>query len=153
MKLRELLKPESVILSLPGGSKEEIIRSLVDVLPVDGGEAAKDDVLRAVLEREEVMSTGIGRGVAIPHAKCDRVQGVVAAIGIAAKPVPFEAIDGKPVKVFFLIVSDSRTASPHVKALSLISRVLNDEARKEALESATTVDEIFDALDVAEQAA
>ena len=76
MELNEILKPESVIVFLEAGTREQIIRRLVDVLPLDGGTASKDDVLKAVLERESVMSTGIGRGVAIPHAKCEGLEGI-----------------------------------------------------------------------------
>ena len=148
MKLKDLLTPESVVLPLRGGSKEEIIRRLVDALPVEGGD--REGILRAVLEREKVMSTGIGRGVAIPHAKTDQVSGLMAAIGISEEPLPFEAIDKKPVRIFFLIVSDPGTSSPHLKALSMISRVLNDGNRKEALVEARTVEEVLAALDVSE---
>jgi mannitol/fructose-specific phosphotransferase system IIA component (Ntr-type) len=151
MELNEILKPESVIVFLEAGTKEQIIRQLVDVLPLDGGAASKDDVLRAVLERESVMSTGIGRGVAIPHAKCEGLDGILAAAGIAEEPLPFEAIDGKPVKVFFLIVSDPRTTSPHIRVLSRISRILNDKAHREALEQAKTVDDVLRALEVPEE--
>jgi len=150
MNLRELLQPESVILSLEPGSKEEIIDRLVGVLPLNGGEELRQKVYEAVLEREGVMSTGIGRGVAIPHAKTDSVAGLMAAVGIAREPVPFDSIDGKPVRLFFLIVSDSRTTSPHIKALSLISRVLNDPARKSVLSEADSVEDVMDALDVSD---
>jgi mannitol/fructose-specific phosphotransferase system IIA component (Ntr-type) len=149
MKLSDLLKPESVILPLRGASKEELIRHLVEALPVDSTD--RDPILRAVLEREEVMSTGIGRGVAIPHAKSDRVSGLMAAVGIAEEPLPFDAIDKNPVRIFFLIVSGPGTSSPHIKALSMISRVLNDDRRKEALVSAATVDDVLGALDVTDE--
>jgi mannitol/fructose-specific phosphotransferase system IIA component (Ntr-type) len=71
-------------------------------------------------------------------------------VGIAREPVPFDSIDGKPVHLFFLIVSDSRTTSPHIKALSLISRVLNDPARKSVLAEATSVEDVLDALDMSD---
>lgn len=152
MDLREILKRESVLLSLSGGSKEEIIGRLVEALPIrEGAPTVRQEVLRAVLERERVMSTGIGRGVAIPHAKTDRVEGLMAAVGIAEDAVPFDSIDGKPVKIFFLIVSDPKTTSPHIRALSQISRVLNDRAKKQALENAKSVDDVFAALEFGEE--
>lgn len=150
MNLRQLLKPESVLLSLEPGSKEEIIERLVGVLPLDGDAGLRKVVYDAVLERESVMSTGIGRGVAIPHAKTDSVKGLMAAVGVSPDPLPFDSIDGKPVTLFFLIVSDSRTTSPHIKALSLISRVLNDPVRKSVLMEATDVEDVLDALDVSD---
>ncbi|MHC4600973.1 MAG: PTS sugar transporter subunit IIA [Planctomycetota bacterium] len=151
MELSDILKPESVLVYLAEGTKEEIIRQLVDVLPLDGCSASRDEVQDAILERENVMSTGIGRGVAIPHAKCEGVDGILAAAGIAEEPLDFDAIDGKPVKVFFLIVSDPRTTSPHIRVLSRISRILNDKARRAALEHAESVEDVLSALDVPEE--
>lgn len=148
MKIRDVLRPESVLVYLEEGTKEEMIRQLVRTLPLDGDQ---DQVLEAVMERERVMSTGIGRGVALPHAKTDRVRGLMAAVGITRNPVPFDAVDGKPVRIFILIVSDPRTTSPHIRALSHISRILNDQARKEALERATSPEEVIAALDMPEE--
>jgi mannitol/fructose-specific phosphotransferase system IIA component (Ntr-type) len=150
MNLKDLLTPESVLLSIEPGPKETMIERLVAALPLEGDDDHRQKVYEAVLERENVMSTGIGRGVAIPHAKTDEVAGLMAAVGISREPVPFDSIDGKPVSVFFLIVSNSRTSSPHIKALSLISRVLNDGARKSALMEATSVEEVMEALDVSD---
>lgn len=149
MNLKDILSPESILVPLPGGTKEEIIRRLVRALPLDNA-AAEEKVYRAVLERERVMSTGIGRGVAIPHAKCEGLDGLMAAVGIAEEPVPFDAIDEKPVRIFFLIVSDPRTTSPHIKALSHISRILNDRRHKDALESAKTPEDVLQALELGE---
>lgn len=147
MDLRQILRPESVLLSLPAGSKEEIIERLVETLPLPAdGPGARREILAAVLERERVMSTGIGRGVAIPHARTDKVPGLMAAVGIAAQPIPFDSIDGKPVRIFFPIVADSRNSNDHILALSHISRVLNDRMRKTALEAARSVDDVFAAL-------
>ncbi len=146
MDLFEFLKPESVIVFLKSETKEDIIRELVEALPLAGEPGDREAVYEAVLEREKVMSTGIGRGVAIPHAKSDRVRGLMASVGIAEKPVSFDAIDGRPVKIFFLIVSDPRTTSPHIRALSLISRILNDHRHKTALERATSPEEVIEAL-------
>ena len=117
-------------------------------MPEDAG--GREEILSAVIDREKVMSTGIGRGVAIPHAKTDRVKGLMAAVAIAKEPIPFDAIDGKPCRIFFLVVSDPGTTSPHIRALSHISRILNDKAHKDALEAATTTDDVFAALELAE---
>jgi len=146
MDFTEILKPESVILDLEKGSKKEIIRHLVGALPVEMGKNGRDEILKAVMEREQVMSTGIGRGVAIPHAKTDRVDGILVSVGIANEPIPFDAIDDKPCRIFFLVVSDPGATSPHVKVLSHISRILNDPAHKEALETARTREEVVAAL-------
>ena len=146
MDFTELLQPEAVILDLVKGSKKDIIRRLVKALPLVTKRSVRDEILKAVMEREEVMSTGIGRGVAIPHAKTDRVDGLMVAVGIAKEPIPFDAIDDKPCRIFFLVVSDPGATSPHVRVLSHISRILNDPAHKEALEQAATAEEVIAAL-------
>ena len=145
MDLREIVSPASVLVHLKEGSKEEIIRQLVAVLPLEDG-VDRDDILGSVLEREAVMSTGIGRGVAIPHGKSEAVSGVLAAVGVAREPVPFEAIDGKPVKVFFLIVSNPMTTNPHIQVLSEVSKLLNDDGRKSRLMGAERVEDVLETL-------
>ncbi len=146
MDFNELLKPECILLDLKKGSKKEIIRRLVSALPLEGGNGGRDEILDAVLEREEVMSTGIGRGVAIPHAKTACVDGVMISVGIARKPIPFDSIDHQPCRIFILVVSDPGATSPHVLVLSHISSILNDPVLKEALETADTGEEVIEAL-------
>jgi mannitol/fructose-specific phosphotransferase system IIA component (Ntr-type) len=146
MDFNSLLKPESVILGLQKGSKKEIIRRLVAALPIADGENGRDEILNAVMQRESVMSTGIGRGVAIPHAKTERVEGIMVSVGIAEKPIPFDAVDDQPCRIFILVVSDPNATSPHVRVLSHISRILNDPVQKLALETAATVEEVIAAL-------
>lgn len=146
MDFNELLKPECVILGLKKGSKKDIIRRLVSALPLEIGKNGREEILKAVMEREEVMTTGIGRGVAIPHAKTDRVNGITISVGIAKEPIPFDSIDEQPCRIFILVVSDPSATSPHVRVLSHISRILNDPVHKEALETAQTVEEVISAL-------
>jgi mannitol/fructose-specific phosphotransferase system IIA component (Ntr-type) len=150
MDIKDYLRPESVLIGLEKGTKTEIIRRLVDLLPLENGAGDAEGVLRDVLERESVMTTGIGRGVAIPHARTNHVKGLMAAIAVAPKPLPFDAIDGKPVRIFFLLVSAPGAGNPHIQALSHISRLLNDERHKEALGSATSVEEVYAALEMPE---
>jgi mannitol/fructose-specific phosphotransferase system IIA component (Ntr-type) len=147
MNLRDMISPESVVVFLEEGSKEHLIEQLVDVLPVDP-DVPRGVILGNVLERERTMSTGIGRGVAIPHGKAEGIHGILASVGLTRNPVPFDAIDGLPVKVFFLVVSDPRTTNPHVRVLSQISRILNDEKRKTALMDATSAQDVLAALDL-----
>jgi fructose PTS system EIIBC or EIIC component len=148
MDLSEILKPGSVVVYLREGAKEDLIRQLVDILPIDDDPAARAEVLKAVLEREKVMSTGIGRGVALPHGKCDAIPGLMAAVGLTKNPVPFDAIDGKPCRIFVLLVANPRTTTPHIQALATLSKILNDKSKKAALENATTAGEVLTALDI-----
>ncbi len=142
-----LLRPESIVVFIEGETKEAILTELVDALALDDAHTNRKAILTAVLERESVMSTGIGRGVAVPHARTSEVTGVHAALGITREPVAFDAVDGKPVRIFILIVAGPDAADAHLRALSRISGILNREEQREALENATTVADVLTALE------
>ena len=144
MKLTDLLRPEQIRVPLEATDKQGIIEELVGLLPVNGDSRGR--ILDAVMERERVMSTGIGRCVAIPHGKTSAIQGVLGAFGRTAQPIQFDAIDGEPVELCFLIVSEPCSTGPHIRTLAQISRVLNNARCKDALlqaQSAADVIEVF----------
>lgn len=119
-------------------SKEEVIRELVGLL-VRAGSIRERDVNKLVqilLKRESLGSTGIGQGVAIPHGKSDCVSRLVAAFGVSRSGVNFDALDGEPVTLFFLLVAPEDSAGPHLKALARISRLLKDKHFRDSLRSA-----------------
>ena len=147
MTLLDILSPDSTIVDLKGETKEEIIAELVDSLANNDVVTDRDKVLQAVLEREKIMSTGIGDGIAIPHGKSDSVERLIAALGTQRRGVDFEALDGEPAYVFFLLVSPANVSGPHIKALARISRLLkNDEFKKKliAAESSTAIIDIIE---------
>ena len=147
MTLLDILSPDSTIVDLKGETKEEIIAELVDSLANNDAITDRDKVLQAVLEREKIMSTGIGDGIAIPHGKSDSVERLIAALGTQRRGVDFEALDGEPAYVFFLLVSPSNVSGPHIKALARISRLLkNDEFKKKLItaESSTAIIDIIE---------
>lgn len=146
MTLLDILSPESTSVDLKGETKEEIIAELVDSLTVGDAISDRDKVLQAVLEREKIMSTGIGDGIAIPHGKSDSVVKLVAALGTQRRGVDFEALDGEPAYVFFLLVSPANVSGPHIKALARISRLLKNDEFKKKLISASSSAEIIDAI-------
>jgi PTS system nitrogen regulatory IIA component len=94
------------------------------------------------MEREKLGSTGIGQGVAIPHGKSDATQNLVGALGVSKRGVEFEALDGEPVHVIFLLVAPHESQGQHLKALSRISRLLKDKFFRQALKEAKSVQEI-----------
>ena len=148
MTLLDILSPDSTIVDLKGETKEEIIAELVDSLANNDAITDRDKVLQAVLEREKIMSTGIGDGIAIPHGKSDSVEQLIAALGTQRRGVDFEALDGEPAYVFFLLVSPANVSGPHIKALARISRLLkNDEFKKTliATKSSTAIIDIIEA--------
>jgi len=151
MSLLDILSEESTIVDLQGETKEDIIRELVDVVPMGHVVTDKEKVLMAVLEREKIMSTGIGDGIAIPHGKSDAVSQLAAALGTQRRGVDFEALDGEPAFVFFLLVSPAKVSGPHIKALARISRLLKNDDFKKKLSAATTPAEVLSVIEAEEQ--
>ena len=111
----------------------------------------RDKVLGAVLEREKIMSTGIGDGIAIPHGKSEAVIKLAAALGTQRRGVDFEALDGEPAYVFFLLVSPANVSGPHIKALARISRLLKNDDFKKRLVDATSTEEIVSVIESEEK--
>ena len=150
MTLLDILSADSTLVDLKGETKEDIIAELVDTLAVGDAISDRDKVLQAVLEREKIMSTGIGDGIAIPHGKSDAVEKLVAALGTQRRGVDFEALDGEPAYVFFLLVSPANVSGPHIKALARISRLLKNDDFKKKLIAAETAAEIIEIIETEE---
>jgi len=136
MKLNDLLSEQVIRIPLKSTEKTQIIEEMVDILHRARKLKDRDAVLRAVLEREQVMSTGIGGGVAIPHAKTEAVDDLVASFGITRQGVDFQSIDEKSVRIVFLLIAPADQTGPHLKALSRISRLMHwDEFRAKLIAS------------------
>lgn len=124
MNLDELTSPALIFPGLPGSDVPTVLRALADRVHEAGRVDDADELYERLSEREELGSTGLGNGVAIPHCKLDGIDEVVMAIGICQRKVDFGAVDGKPVDVFFLIVSPEKRPAEHLKALAAVSRWL-----------------------------
>lgn len=148
--LTDLLTPERIRIPLSSEEKDDILRELVDIVGETAAVTDAADVLRAVREREAVLSTGIGHGVAIPHGKSPSVGEIVLAAGVTRAPVDFEALDGRPVRLFFLLVGPDSAAGQHVKVLSRVSRLLRRESTRDSLVEAATAEEFYSILADAE---
>jgi mannitol/fructose-specific phosphotransferase system IIA component (Ntr-type) len=131
--LTELLSADRVKIPLEATSKEQLLRELVQVVTAGDGGPSGDEVLRAVAEREAVLSTGIGQGVAIPHGKTPALSELRMAAGRTVDPVDFDALDGRPVSLFFLLVGPESEAGAHIRALSRISRLVRRDDVRERL--------------------
>ena len=149
MLLTELLTPARIKIPLTSVRKEDLLRELVDLLASDTAVDA-DEVLQAVEEREAVLSTGIGGGIAIPHGKVGNVSSLILAAGVAPGGVDFEALDGQSVELFFLLIGPESAAGEHVKALSRISRLLRRESFRIRLASASSPQHFYEILREAE---
>ncbi len=149
MQLSELLAPGRVVVPLESKDKAGLLRELATLMAGSvGGDA--DDILKAVEERERVLSTGIGFGVAIPHGRTPSVPELAMVAGVTAEPVAFEALDGQPVRVLFLIVGPESSAGEHCKALSRIARLARSDTLRTRLTEAGSGEEFLRALADAE---
>jgi PTS system nitrogen regulatory IIA component len=146
MNLKKPLTVETISLDLQGDSKEAILAEMVDLLVASGHIRDRDAVLKAVLEREKRMSTGMQNGIAIPHGKTDSVDCLVAALGIKRAGVDFGALDGQPSNIFVMTVSPDSRTGPHIQFLAEISRPLNDASVRAKLLAATSPDEVLHLL-------
>ncbi|HXY31878.1 MAG TPA: PTS sugar transporter subunit IIA [Gemmatimonadaceae bacterium] len=138
MLLSELLSVDRVKVPLGSRTKSDVLRELVGLVAADRGRADAEPILASVNEREQVLSTGIGSGVAIPHGKTPHIDQLTVAAGVAPDPIDFDALDGKPVRLFFLLVGPESASGAHVKALSRISRLLRREQLRLDLMAAPT---------------
>lgn len=137
--ITELLTPERIKIPLESADKPGLIREMSALLAHVSGVPEEAEAIReAVMEREEVLSTGIGDGVAIPHGKTGRVGELVLVAGTTRAPVDFEALDDRPVRLLMMLVGPESAATLHVKVLSRISRLLRRERLREELVSAPT---------------
>ena len=143
MKIMDFLKEGAVRAHLKAKGKKEVIEELVNLLVETGEIEDEEELIRALLQREELGSTGIGQGVAIPHAKSDVVRGVIAAFGQSPEGIEFDAVDGKRAHLFFLLVAPTDSTGPHLKALARLSRLLRDKSFREALRKAKTDEELI----------
>ncbi len=133
MQIHQLLTPNTVRVGLEGETKAEVLDNLVGLLK--GEQRVKDleEVRRAVLSREKVMSTGVGKKLALPHAKTSAVTDTVAAFAVTKHPIDFGAIDNQPVMLLFLLVGTEEAKSQHIKLLSRVSRLMNRDSFREKL--------------------
>ena len=143
MKICDVLSKERIFAKIEINSKETCINSLIDLFKGDSRVNDIETLRSAVHERETIMSTGIGNGFAIPHAKTAGVNEMIAGFATLKNPIEFEALDGQPVELIFLLVGEENAVGPHIKMLSRISRLMNKEAFRERLINAVDVDEIY----------
>jgi fructose-specific phosphotransferase system IIA component len=146
MRLTEILKPENIKIPLEATTKSEAIGELVTLLAGNAEVTDAKKVLDAVLERESTRTTGIGNGLAIPHGKCTGTDHLVMAIGRPKTPIDFQAIDGRPVNLIWLLTSPPDKTGPHIHALARISRLMTIDKFRQALAEAKTAQEIYDAI-------
>ena len=146
MTLIELVREEIIRIPLESQDKPDVLRELVQVLK-DAGEIDDfDSVLKCIQEREDKQSTGLEAGIAVPHCKTDAVPSLRLALGIAPQGIDFDALDGEPSKLFFLLLAPPGQAGPHVAALAEIAKLAASKAFCKALTNADSAAEVVDLM-------
>ncbi|MBW1695613.1 MAG: PTS sugar transporter subunit IIA [Deltaproteobacteria bacterium] len=142
MKILDVLQKDAILLDLKSTDKKGVLDELV--APV--ARIAKlnhDDIVRVLMERESLGSTGIGGGIGIPHGKVKALKSLILGFGLSRKGVDFESMDGRPTYIFFLLITPENSAGLHLKLLARISRILKNDPFKEKLLAARDKDEVI----------
>jgi PTS system nitrogen regulatory IIA component len=135
MRILDSLKEESIISELNATDKKGVLEKLTDPVAKASG-VNQEEMIRVLLERERLGSTGIGGGIAIPHGKLKSLESLLVGFGRSHKGVDFEALDGKPAHLFFLLMAPENSTGAHLRMLARISRLLKDSTFKRRLMTA-----------------
>jgi len=143
MNLKKYLDKNNIFLDLKSGSKETVIEEMIDRLVDSGKLKEKARPLQAIQAREQKMGTGMEHGIAIPHGKTDAVDHLVTAVGLKQEGIDFEAIDGKPSRIFIMTVSPLNRTGPHIQFLAEVSKLLKDDGTRKRLLAARTAEDVI----------
>lgn len=152
MKFSDYVSVDAIRSDLNSSDKEGVIRELVMAL-VDSGKINSDEqesIVQAIMTREELGSTGIGRGVAVPHTKHSSVDQMVGTVGVSTEGVDFQSLDGEKVQLFFLLISPPDRPSDHLRALENVTRQLRNDTFCRFLKQSKTPDDVRQVLDEAD---
>jgi fructose-specific phosphotransferase system IIA component len=143
MKISDILSPEVIEVNLAVADKDDAIRKIIDIAARSKKILDINKVTETIFEREKLVSTGVGKGFAIPHGKTDAISDIVASFVITGNPIDFDSIDGEPVRFIFLLVGKETLLNTHIKLLSRISRLMNKEEFRDKLLEAKTKEEVL----------
>ncbi|HZZ28683.1 MAG TPA: PTS sugar transporter subunit IIA [Pirellulales bacterium] len=152
MKFGDFIDPESIRAKLVAENKEQVIREMTQAL-LEAGKIAPGEhegIVKAILKREELGSTGIGRGVAVPHTKHGSVNRLVGTVAVSPEGVDFDSLDGEKVQLFFLLISPPDRPGDHLRALENISRQLRNDTFCRFLKQAKSAEDIKQLLEEAD---
>jgi PTS system nitrogen regulatory IIA component len=142
MKILDALQKEVILEDLKAQDKKEVLEELAAPVAAAAG-ARYEDIVKVLLERERLGSTGIGNGIGIPHGKLKNLDSLALGFGISRKGVDFESIDGRPTHIFFLLITPENSTGLHLKLLAQISRILKNDLTRDKLMAAKDRDEII----------
>ena len=151
MQITEFITEKEIIINLKSREKEAVLSELLQRLQDNGLLKNSKKVLEILLEREKLGSTGIGQGIAVPHAKTDQVDKIVCSLGISKTGVSFDSLDGEPVYILFLVLAPMGATGDHLKALAKIARLLKDKVFRNSLNGCKTPAEAYQIIKEDEQ--
>ena len=151
MKISDILTEDVLALRMEANDKTDAINKMVDLANMSGKITDVEKVRTVVFEREKLVSTGVGKGFAIPHGKSDDIKDIVAAFAVLAEPVDFDSIDSEKVVFIFLLVGKDSMLNMHIKLLSRISRLMNKDEFRENLLKAQSKSELLQIFKTEEQ--
>ncbi|HGY55676.1 MAG TPA: PTS sugar transporter subunit IIA [Caldithrix abyssi] len=151
MRLTDILKESHVLMPLKSDERDDAIRALIDILDQNQLLSDKEKAFQAVLEREKIMTTGVGNGIAIPHCKDSSCPNFAVALGLHPKGVDFHSLDKKKAKIVFLLVGPENNPGMHIKLLSRISRLMSNEELREQIISCKKPEEVIEIIQEEEE--
>jgi PTS system nitrogen regulatory IIA component len=146
MKLADLLAEDNIIPDLKAQDKVRVLEELSEAIIIHLPSIDKDSLVRVLLDRERLGSTGIGDGVAIPHGKFHGINHPIISFGRSKKGLDFESMDGQPVHLFFLLIAPENSANVHLKALARIAKILKNSSFRKLLMTAPTRKDLYEAI-------
>lgn len=151
MKINEIINIKSILIDFEVDNKADLLTKMVEIAAHSGKIADTNAVLKAVNDRERIMSTGVGKAIALPHAKTNQVSEAVGSLAILKKPLDYDALDGEPVKIVFLLLGQEANVGNHLKVLSKISRLMNNDSFRYQLLDCRSPKEVVDIFNSMEE--
>ncbi|KJJ86077.1 PTS transporter subunit IIA-like nitrogen-regulatory protein PtsN [Candidatus Omnitrophus magneticus] len=153
MRIVDALSLKAICIDIKAVNKEQVLEELVDLLILGGGLKKNDkmEVLNKIKDRESLGSTGIGKGIGIPHTKNGCVKKMCAAVGVSKKGIDFKSLDGEPTFIFFILIAPNEEPGQHLKTLAKVSRLLDDRFVRERLRTAKTAQDVSNVLEEEER--
>jgi len=145
MKILDVLPKEAILADLTSRDKKGVIEELVSAV-TRTADVNREDLVRVLMDRERLGSTGIGGGIGIPHGKLSGLESLILSFGLSRKGVDFESMDGRPTHIFFLLITPENSTGLHLKLLARISKLLKNDLFKAKLLNAADRDDIFEAI-------
>ena len=146
MRITDVLAATTVAVNVSFRTKEEVLNHLVSLIDRTGMVRDRSKVYSVITEREKIMSTGIGKGFAFPHAKTDAVADTVAALVTLKEPVEYQSLDGLPVSIVFMLVGRENAVGVHLRLLSRVSRLMNSDTFRHQLLQSTSPEQVIELI-------